>query len=196
MVPLHSSSKKQTTQENSVELTRLLSLCKLGDKNAFNNLYKRTAARLNGIAYRITGNVDSANEVLQEAFIQVWKNKDSYQAHKSEAFTWLTAIVRYRAYDRLRHDKTRHQGDMIEFDENQLSSHYFQLDKSCETEHCQQSINHCLATLEKKQSQTILMAYLYGYNREEISQYFDTPINTIKSWLRRGLGRLKLCLSN
>jgi RNA polymerase sigma-70 factor (ECF subfamily) len=61
--------------------------------------------------------------------------------------------------------------------------------------HSEAGLHKCLETLEKKQSKCILMAYLYGYSREEISSYFDTPINTIKSWIKRGLGRLQKCLN-
>jgi len=186
------TDEQKKTQEIS-ELVQLLLGCANGDKIAFNQLYQKTAPRLNGIAYRITRNVDSANEVLQEAFIQIWKNTSNYQANKSEPYTWLAAIVRYRAYDRLRYDKRRHQEDMVSFDEDKMHLDCQQLGLA---KHSEQSLNICLDQLEQKQSQSILMAYLYGYSREEISEYFSSPVNTIKSWIRRGLGRLQLCLSN
>ncbi len=192
---------KEKSRYDGDKLACLFQLCQQGDKQAFNELYQLTAARLNGIAYRITRHVDSANEVLQEAFIQVWQNCDSYNIDKSEVFTWLASIVRYRAYDRLRYDQRRHQKDMVQFNEMELTPQQLEninqysaqvgLDK-----HSEQLLNNCLAKLEQKQSQSILMAYLYGYSREDIAHYFDTPINTIKSWIRRGLGRLQLCLNN
>lgn len=196
------NNSQQQSAEN--ELSHLLAQCKLGDKNAFALLYKKTSAKLNGIAYRITYNVESADEVLQEAFIQIWKNKNEYQAHKSEPFTWLASIVRYRAYDRLRYDKRRHQQHAIEFDEtnvdqttddriDDIEQYAENLNFACSNK---DSLNDCLNKLEQNQSQSILMAYLYGYSREEISRHFNTPINTIKSWIRRGIGKLQLCLSN
>jgi RNA polymerase sigma-70 factor (ECF subfamily) len=199
---LSTHKKNPKTKPNSNgELEQLIHRCQKGDKQAFSRLYQLTAARLNGIAYRITQHVDSANEVLQEAFIQIWQNKGQYQAGKSEVFTWLTAIVRYRAYDRLRYDKRRHQQDIVEFNESEVTEQQLtdmanysqQLDFSV---HNEQALNKCLAALEQKQSESILMAYLYGYSRDEISTHFDRPLNTIKSWIRRGLGRLQLCLSN
>jgi RNA polymerase sigma-70 factor (ECF subfamily) len=185
----------------NVGLAGLLTQCQQGDKVAFSGLYQQTSARLNGIAYRITRNVDSANEVLQEAFIQIWQNCEQYQSAKSEPFTWLASIVRYRAYDRLRYDKRRRQQDMVEWDDDddhssinleELNRYSHQLGVDTQSEH---ALHGCLAKLEQKQSQSILMAYLYGYSREDISSYFDTPINTIKSWIRRGLGRLQQCLN-
>jgi len=190
-----STDDMDTPIKSQEELTQLLSQCKLGDRQAFSRLYQTAAPRLNGIAYRITRNVDSANEVLQEAFIQIWQNKNDYQPHKSDAFTWLASIVRYRAYDRLRYDKRRHQSDTVEFDETQLQAIRQNSELMLGAEYSQQALNSCLAKLEQKQSQSILMAYLYGYSREEISAYFDSPLNTIKSWIRRGLGRLQLCLN-
>ncbi|WDE12608.1 RNA polymerase sigma factor [Thalassomonas haliotis] len=182
------------------ELTSLLTLCQQGNKNAFSCLYQKTAGRLNGIAYRITRNADSANEVLQEAFIQIWQNRDQYQAEKCDPFIWLAAIVRYRAYDRLRYDKRRHQQDMVEW--NELDEYAINIEELNQysqqlaiDSNSQQALHGCLEKLEQKQSQSILMAYLYGYSREDISTYFDTPVNTIKSWLRRGLGRLQQCLN-
>jgi len=198
--PLMSETKNNNTV-NTDQLALLLARCKLGDKKAFSELYQLTSSRLNGIAYRITRNIDSANEVLQEAFIQIWQNRSEYQAHKSEAFIWLSSIVRYRAYDRLRYDKRRHINESVEFDENDFNNiDVNELSKQSQQlglgGYPEKALYKCLSQLEQKQSQSILMAYLYGYSREEISRYFDSPLNTIKSWIRRGLGRLQLCLNN
>ena len=198
--PVNNTAIEKPTM-NHDKLAQLLGQCQLGDKHAFSLLYQQVSGRLNGIAYRITRNVDSANEVLQEAFIQIWQNKHEYKAHKSEAFTWLSAIVRYRAYDRLRYDKRRHQQNQIEFDENAMTQLHFDEIEQFSQElgldnNTEQALTTCLSKLEQKQSQSILMAYIYGYSREDIADYFKSPVNTIKSWIRRGLGRLQLCLSN
>ena len=194
------TSIKQAYDDSEAELIDLLAQCKLGDQKAFSILYQKTSSRLNGIAYRITRQADSANEVLQEAFIQIWQNRDSFQPDKGKAFTWLASIVRYRAYDKLRYDKRRHQNDHVEFNESDSSEmNLDDINQHSQSmglgNHNEQALNNCLSKLEKKQSQSILMAYMYGYSRDDISNYFNTPVNTIKSWIRRGLGRLQLCLS-
>lgn len=196
-MPLSTECEQLNESEINNGLAALLAKCKLDDKQAFSQLYQQTAARLNGIAYRITRNVDSANEVLQEAFIKIWQHRADYQADKSEPFTWLASIVRYRAYDRLRYDKRRHQQDMVAYHESDVSIHEInqQAAQIGLGDFAEQALDICLAQLEQKQSQSILMAYLYGYSRKEISAYFDAPLNTVKSWIRRGLGRLKLCLN-
>lgn len=191
---------EQLSDKSEDELIELLAQCKLGDTHAFTTLYQKTAGRLNGIAYRITRQAESANEVLQEAFIQIWQNRELFDADKGKAFTWLASIVRYRAYDRLRYDKRRHQHNTVEFNEFELlETHLDEMRLQSQSmelaEHSEQSLNSCLSKLEEKQSQSILMAYMYGYSREDISSYFETPVNTVKSWVRRGLRRLQLCLT-
>lgn len=187
---------QQTVDLLDEKLNKLLCRCQQNDKQAFQQLYQLTSKRLVGIAYRITCNIDSANEVLQEAFIQVWQNSKSFEQNKSKAFTWLASIVRYRAYDRLRYEKTRHHDMHVMFEEETLS-----LEQNNEIAdklniYDNGSLDYCLKQLDLKQRQSVLMAYLYGYSRDDISEYLKTPINTVKSWIRRGLGRLQACLIN
>lgn len=177
------------------QLEDLLSRTALGDRKAFKALYEASSSKLNGIAYRIMNNVDSANEVLQEAFIQIWKNASEYRPGTSEAMAWMSSIVRYRAFDRLKFEKRRIEGAQIQSDLEGFDSISDDKDnfQSCDLE---QQLQDCLEQLEETQQKSILMAYYYGYSREEISEHFDSPVNTVKSWLRRALVRLQACLGN
>jgi RNA polymerase sigma-70 factor (ECF subfamily) len=178
------------------KLEALLAKCALGDRAAFAQLYQASASKLNGIAHRILNNIDSANEILQEAYVQIWNNATEYRSDKAEPMTWMASIVRYRAYDRIKYEKRRIEGAQIRADiENFDSIESSQKDGALICEMNQQ-LETCLATLETTQRESILMAYYFGYSREEISSQFDTPINTIKSWLRRGIERLQQCLGN
>lgn len=176
------------------ELEVLLAKCTLGDQVAFAQLYQKVASKLNGIAYRILNNVETANEVLQEAFVQIWNNASEYRSDKAEPMTWMASIVRYRAYDRIKFEKRRIEGaqfkaDIDNFDDIESTGKDGVL--LCEID---QELELCLATLDNNQRKSILMAYYYGYSRDEISNQFEAPVNTIKSWLRRGIERLQLCL--
>ena len=178
------------------KLEALLARCAIGDQAAFANLYQSAASKLNGIAYRILNNVDSANEVLQEAFVQIWKNASEFRPDKAEPMTWMASIVRYRAYDRIKFEKRRIEGaqlqaDLESFDD--IASHQTDGVVLCELN---QQLENCLATLEVSQRKSVLMAYYYGFSREEISSQFETPVNTVKSWLRRGIERLQKCLAS
>ena len=109
------------SQLDPKQLEQLLAKCALKDQAAFAQLYQLTSSRLNGVAYRVVQNVDTANEILQEAFIQVWNNASEYSSLKAEPMTWMASIVRYRAYDRVKFDSRRIEGaqirdDLAEFD--------------------------------------------------------------------------------
>jgi len=184
------------TDISAEQLEYLLGRCALGDQVAFKKLYDHCAGKLNGIAYRILNNVDSANEILQEAFIQIWHKASEYRTDMAEPMTWMASIVRYRAYDRIKMEKRRIEGNRIS-----AELEGFESIADGHSDHalvCEigQKLEDCLATLEHIQQHSILLAYYYGFSREEISQHFDTPVNTVKSWLKRGVVRLQQCLEN
>lgn len=181
---------------NPEQLQDLLARCALKDQRAFQQLYNSTAGKLNGIAYRILNNIDSANEVLQEAFIQIWIHAAEYRSDASQPMTWMASIVRYRAFDRLKFEKRRIEGAQIKAD---LATFESLVDETGDTNmSCElgQQLQGCLQRLNQSQQESILMAYYYGFSREEISAHFEKPVNTVKSWLKRGLERLLQCLEN
>lgn len=177
-------------------LELLLAKCALGDQQAFEQLYQTTAGKLNGIAYRILNQIDSANEVLQEAFVQIWNKAGEYRSDLAEPMTWMASIVRYRAYDRIKFEKRRIEGRQIRADLDDFES--IADNSNAQSLMCEigQQLEDCLQRLDQFQQRAILMAYYYGSSREEIAEHFDTPINTVKSWLRRGLVRLQQCLQS
>jgi RNA polymerase sigma-70 factor (ECF subfamily) len=176
------------------KLESLLAKCALNDQVAFAQLYKEVASKLNGIAYRILNNIDSANEVLQEAFIQIWHNAGEYRADKAEPMTWMASIVRYRCYDRIKYNKRRIEGSNIQADIESVDSLESKQPDIAQLFEVNQQLSHCLSALEPYQHESIVMAYYYGFSREDISSHFDKPVNTVKSWLRRGLEGLQQCL--
>lgn len=180
----------------TAELPDLIARCKLGNQQAFQTLYKKTAGKLNGIAIRILRNPDSANEALQEAFVQIWRNIGEYNPSKGEPIVWMSSIVRYRCYDKVRAEKRRIEGahTLAELDNmDNLADTHSGSSLFCDIG---QTLEDCLKGLEEAHRRCILMAYYYGFSREEISSQLQSPVNTVKSWLRRGLSRLQLCLDS
>ena len=177
-------------------LAHLLGRIALKDQRALQDLYNRTAARLNGIAYRILQNRDLSNEALQEGFLQVWHNAGEYRAHLGEPMAWLTSLVRYRALDKLRSEhselRRRQQADDFQSLSDEL------VDPSATDELEANAMNRrlqmCLQELENLHRNAVLMAYYYGYSRDDIAEHLAQPVNTVKSWLKRGLERLSTCL--
>lgn len=177
------------------QLKDLLARCALKDQKAFEQLYALCASRLNGIAWRVVRNSEVSNEILQEALIQIWHKAGEYRCDLAEPMTWMASIVRYRAYDRVKYESRRIEGaqikdDLMEFDVIE------DLQSTSATDFCDISgqLEACLKGLEGLQRKAILMAYYYGYSRDELAEEFQTPLNTIKSWLRRGLTKLQVCL--
>lgn len=177
-------------------LDSLLARCALKDQVAFAQLYQRVSGKLNGIAYRILNNVETANEVLQEAFIQIWNNASEFRIDKAEPMTWMASIVRYRAYDRIKFEKRRIEGSHAQSDIDNMDEIEIKQNDAVLNHEIDEQLSFCLTGLEENQRRSVLMAYFYGYSRDEISSHINAPINTVKSWIRRGVERLQQCLDN
>ncbi len=183
-------------QDKDEELVTLVARCAIKDQAALKLLFERVGPYLNAVAYRILRQDDAANEVLQEAFLQIWDNASSYRPHTAKALTWMTSILRYRALDRL--DKERRLNTRFVVTDEQdvfdTAGHHPSPEHDIASTQMDSQIIGCMAQLNDKISQSIKLAYIHGYSRDEIAQKFDTNVNTIKSWLRRGSERLKQCL--
>ncbi|TQV82798.1 RNA polymerase sigma factor [Aliikangiella coralliicola] len=175
-------------------LIDLLARCALKDQQALKQLYERLSPYLNRVAFNIVRSDDLSNEVLQEAFVQIWNNAGDYRPDKSKPITWLTSITRYRALDRLAKEKrhSENRSENIELD----SVHAENSSPEDKAVHGQQQgdLLACMKTLNERARTCITMAYIQGYSRDDLANKFNTNVNTIKSWLHRGSKRLKECL--
>lgn len=179
------------------ELATLIARCAINDQQALQHLYDRCAGFLNSIAYRIVGSDDLSNEVLQDAFVQIWQNAASYRPHLARPLTWMTSIVRYRALDLVKAEAKHRRRPADAGDEEQHLESAITGDTPqglVEQGQDRRAINECLRELNVKVGRCIELAYLYGYSREELAVTLDTKVNTVKSWLRRGSERLRECL--
>lgn len=192
-----STSVAQQTEEADL-LAHLLARIALKDQQALQQLYDKVAARLNGVAKKILYDEDLSNDVLQETFLQIWHNAAEYRRDQSEPMTWMTSLLRYRTLDKLRAEnreqKRRDQYEEIQelFGEIHASSPI----KGLLQGEADSLLHRCLSTLDMMNKNAILMAYYYGYSREDIAIHVGQPINTVKSWLKRGLARLAQCLDH
>lgn len=162
------------------------------DAGAFEALYSQTSAKLFAIALRICRDRAMAEDVLQETFVAIWRGATTFDPQRGDGFAWLGAIARHRALDAVR---KRGRSDVPVGDEyidriagipdlHAARADYADLD----------ALVHCLDQMEEQQRELILLAYYEGRSREELASRFAAPINTVKTWLRRGLARLRLCL--
>ncbi|MEO1204072.1 MAG: sigma-70 family RNA polymerase sigma factor [Pseudomonadota bacterium] len=185
------------TRETDERLLELLSRCALRDQAALRSLYDEVAAKLNGIAFRITGARDLAEEVLQTSFIQIWRDAARYRPDVAQPMTWLTSIVRHRALDRLKAERRRGRviDETVELETMQLVSEDKGPMDNFALHETQGRLKTCLQRLSDSQQRAVMLAYCYGYTRDEIAAKLDTAAGTVKSWLHRGLQRLEQCLT-
>jgi RNA polymerase sigma factor (sigma-70 family) len=175
------------------QLRQLLAQCSLGDRRAFETLYRSVGPRLHGVALRFMGRPDLAEEVLQESFVRIWNNASRYQAHLSAPMTWMINITRNQAIDQLRKNHDRPLTD-IEQDTlpDESPSAHDQLSSAREAN----ALNRCLETLEGMQRQSITVAYFQGLSCSELAEHLAAPLGSVKSWIRRGMERLRRCLES
>ncbi len=178
---------------NQEELINLIARCALKDSKAMKKLFESTAPLLNSVVLKIVHRQEVSSDVLQEAYLQIWQNAGQYQPAIASPLTWMVSIARYRALDKL--DAERRHSSHLELNESEqeLGSTASPL-LSIELDEKQKAFELCLEELSDKVKNAIRLAYLHGYSREMLSEMFDTPLNTIKSWLKRGVEVLKLCI--
>ena len=172
-------------------LDRLLARSALGDRRAFAELYQASAAQLFGVALRILRREDWAEEVLQECYVSVWRHAREYSAARAAPMTWMTSIVRNRCLDWLRRPNPEPLADeALEALESEAAGPLALLESARDSA----ALARCLRGLEAKQRQAIALAFFDGLSHGELAQHLRQPLGTVKTWVRRGLARLRSCL--
>ncbi len=166
------------------------------DRSAFRALYDASSPRLYGLALRILGRRELAEEVLQESFVAIWHHASDYESALSAPMTWMTTIVRNRAFDVLR--RTRNDGEADTVDSHALESlpdmaatPAERMQMSSEA----QALADCMAALEEKHREVVGMAFFHDLSHNDVAEKLTLPLGTVKTWIRRSLTRLHACLS-
>ncbi len=184
------------------QLKTWLSAVARKDAEAFRSLYDAASPKLFGFALRILGKRELAEEVLQESFVNIWNNAPTYQAALAAPMTWMTTIVRNKAFDLLRRaddvveidaDNFK-DGGMLDLMNARESSDPTPLEALQLTQDAK-ALARCLAKLEGLHRQAIALAFHHDLSHSEVAEQMKLPIGTIKTWIRRGLERLRLCMS-
>jgi len=178
------------------DLAALLPRVALGDRAAFEQVYRATCAHLLGVAFRILNNRERAEEVLQEAFVNIWHGAGGFDAAVARPMTWLINIVRNKAIDALRSGKTG-RAATIALDDEALSvaADAAQQPQALFDESLTRlRIAGCMGELGGTQRQALALAYYRGMVHTEIAEALGAPLGTVKAWVRRGLDKLKTCL--
>ena len=170
-----------------------LAACARRDRAAFARLYQATSAKLFGVALRILRREDWAEEVLQECYVSIWTHAPDYRPGLAAPMTWMTSIVRNRCLDRLRRPRLEVEdadGLVAEATPSDGPGPLAGLERAKDAE----ALARCLAALEGRQRQAIALAFYDGLSHAELAGHLRQPLGTVKTWIRRGLMRLKACL--
>ena len=177
--------------ERNARLMELLARTALADQRAFAELYRLTSSHLYAVALRILRDAPAAEEALQESFVNVWHHARSYVAAKSQPLTWLTSIVRNRCLDQLR----RREVETVSLNDDEegvdvATEDPTPLERLLSGADAR-AIGACVETLEAGQKQAIALAFFQGLSHGELARHLRQPLGTVKSWIRRGLDRLR-----
>ena len=174
-------------------LKKLLAQCSLGNRRAFETLYRSVAPRLQSVALHCMGRRDLAEEVVQESFVRIWHNASRYEPRLSAPLTWMITITRHQAIDQLRKQRELPLSDV---QQDALADESPGADEQLDTARQAKALNQCLEQLEGQQRQTITTAYFHGHSASELAEQLAAPIGSVKSWIRRGMERLRRCLES
>ena len=168
------------------------------DGDAFRQLYDATSSKLFGFALRILVKRELAEEVLQESFVSIWNNAASYQAGLAAPMTWMTTIVRNKAFDTLRRTDGAVEIDADHFDKEVMDA-LESVDptpiEALQISDESKALARCFAKLESLHRQAIALAFYHDLSHSEVAEQLALPIGTVKTWVRRGLEKLRLCLT-
>lgn len=190
---MENSSAKLDEDKRLGRLDELMAGVKQGSRSAFQSLFEATSAKVYGILMRILRNRSEADEVHQEVYLRLWTKSFLYDPTRAHAECWIAHMARHAAIDRLRAMGRRPGGeaflDTVESDApgpEQVAIQHSDI----------RLLTLCLDRLEPSHQRCVRLAYLDGASYEELVSQFQVPMNTMKSWLRRSLRRLRVCLES
>jgi RNA polymerase sigma-70 factor (ECF subfamily) len=192
-VALRNSAEATPMDRHGLE--RLLAAVAMGDAQAFERLYHATSAKMFGVCLRLLADRDEAEDAVQEAYAAIWRKAAQYDASIASPISWLAMIAHNKAVDRLRSDGTARNALPIEFAADVSDS---APSAPALAEHAGETrqLDRCLNQLEARRRTLIRTAFFEGATYEELARRTDTPIGTVKSWIRRGLMQLRTCLES
>jgi RNA polymerase sigma factor (sigma-70 family) len=193
MVRVEDRPQRTPPDREAPELAALIARVAEGRQDALRALYDRTAPKLFGLILRIVRDRGAAEDVLQDAYLRIWQNAAGYAPDAGGPMAWLAAIARHRAIDLVRR-KGEVQMPVAEDDEEDWLARVADPRDSEAAFLDRDALLTCLDRLEPAQRDCVVLAYCEGLSREELARRYDRPVNTVKTWLHRGLAALRGCL--
>lgn len=190
---------KQDSPNNlDYQLIALLDRVAIADQLALKELYDLSSSKLYGVAVRVVTNREWAEDVLQEAFLNIWRIAGDYKASLSPPMAWMGLVVRSRGLDFLRR-RTSDRADAVQELDDVISDTVAgnspnPMDTTLASEQAN-ALHVCLSKLDNKQREVISLAYMRDLSHAELANQLKLPLGTVKTWIRRGLEQLRGCMS-
>ena len=192
--PPHQQQKQSAVKSppDAFDYEAAVEACARGERQALRSLYEREARWLLAVAQRIVRDREAARDVVQDAFLQIWQRASSFRRDLGSGRGWIYTVVRHRALDVARTaGRETAAGDDIDALADAVASRDHDVEPAIDTG----ALSHCLDALDASKRNCIVLAFVEGYTQDQIARRLDTPVGTVKSWIRRGLLSLKDCLS-
>ncbi|QNP42195.1 sigma-70 family RNA polymerase sigma factor [Lysobacter terrestris] len=188
-----SNPSNQANAGAGEELVALLAAVASGSRDDFEALYRATSAKLFGICLGLLPDRAEAEDVLQEVYASVWHKAAQFDAARASAITWMGTIARHKAIDRLRTLPGPYKNAPIEFAESIADPLPSPL-QHAEATTQRARLDGCMEQLDDRRRALIRTAFFDGATYEELAARSGSPLGSIKSWIRRGLMQLRVCL--
>jgi RNA polymerase sigma-70 factor (ECF subfamily) len=161
------------------------------DMRAFEQIYDRHSRLVYGLVYRVVQQAGTAEEVVQDVFLQLWRNAARYDASRGPFLPWLLTMARHRALDtlRLKSERQRRREDQTEELPGVCAAPQFE--KQLDEKRRAVQVRELMTSLQPQQKRAIELAYFEGLSHTEIAATLKEPLGTVKSWIRNGLMRLR-----
>ena len=185
-------SQQYSIDSGADPLAALLGQVAEGRRDAFETLYRQTTSTMLGICLRVLRDREEAEDVLQEVYLTIWRRADRFEASRASVMAWISTIARNRAIDRLR---ARGPLAFAEPVENlEIEDGAPPADALVAAAQEGAALSRCLSELDARAAAVIRTAFYEGVTYEALAQRLGAPLGTVKSWVRRGLLKLRACL--
>lgn len=180
-----------TREREEFDHAAALEACARGDQQALHAIYLHEGGRLLGVVQRIVRDRSMAEDIVHDACLNIWRRASTYDRSRGSARAWIFSVARHLALNAIR-DRRR---EVVTDDPHQVEPLESAGPQDVADWQVGARMDHCLAQLEPERRACLLHAYVNGYSHAEIATHTDTPLGTVKAWIRRSLERLRECMS-
>nr|WP_315241846.1 sigma-70 family RNA polymerase sigma factor [uncultured Albidiferax sp.] len=187
-----------TTASDDFDYERALQGCARGERQALQDIYRQDSRHLLGVALRIVRQRQQAEDVVHDAFMNIWTQAASFDAQRGSGRGWIYSVVRNLALNAVRNGAREVPVDEETAEaldaQNSLQAHA-EIADAFDLRVSLGKLNDCLARLEPARRNCILYAYVDGCSHGEIAERTQTPLGTVKAWIKRSMGSLRECMA-